>query len=193
MRPILILYSSREGQTRKVVGHVIEYLAVHNHEICVEDVESWLEPLNPADYRAVIVAASVHHGPHASEMVPFVRRRRFELRRVPTGLLAISLAAASTQPESQDALRHARSRAEIAKATKTFLESTGVAPRRLLPVAGSLLYTPEGRLDRFVLQQLADETSASAPTPWTRLDRFVDELLSLPPPLPARRAASVHG
>jgi menaquinone-dependent protoporphyrinogen oxidase len=198
MRPVLILYSSREGQTRKVVGRVIEHLTVHCKEVCVEDVESWSESMSAADYRAVVIAASLHHGQHASEMSSFVSGHRIELARLPTAFLAISLVAASAEPEERDHSQHPRSSAEVAKAIEAFRERTGLTPRRTLPVAGALLYTADGRLERFVLQRIARDgaldrdSGVFEQTSWTRVERFIDEFLSLPPAMPARKMAAAH-
>jgi len=190
MRPILILYSSHEGQTRKVVAHVIEYLTVRTKEACIEDVESWTESISPADYRAVVLAASLHFGQHVSKTVTFVNEHREELGRLPTAFLPISLTSARAEAVGDQPSPHARDRAEIAKATRDFLEHTGLRPRRILPVAAALLYTSHGQFDRFALQHIADDTGldpASEQALWTRLDSFIEAFLCLPPPIPARR------
>ena len=196
---MLVLYSSREGQTRKVVAHVIEYLTVRGKEARIDDVENPLESPNAAGYRAVILAASVHLGEHAHRMIGFVRKHRSELADLPTAMLAVSLAAGA-EGAGQDLSQHVRSGAEIAKATRDFLERTDFEPTRILPVAGAVLYTQEGRFVRFVMQRIGRDSGLDPcghrdveQTAWNRLDRFVDEFLSGRPPVPARRAAAVHG
>jgi len=198
MRPVLVLYSSREGQTRKVAARVIEYLTVRCKEARVDDVENPIESMDTAHYRAVVLAASVHLGERAGEMITFVRKHRIELARLPTAFLPVSLAAACAEDERALA-QHARSSAEIAKATQDFLQRTGFAPSRILPVAGALLYSRQGRFERFVLQCIAHDGLESdgcrdlEHTGWKRLDRFIDEFLDLRPALPSRKAARAHG
>jgi menaquinone-dependent protoporphyrinogen oxidase len=200
MRPVLILYSSSEGQVRKVVARVIEYLTVRGKEARIDDVGNPIESMDAAGYRAVVLAASVHLGQHASEMISFVRKHRNELGRLPTAFLAVSLAAASAEDEKLDPSQHARSSAEVAKATRDFLERTGLTPRRVLPVAGAVLYTRQGRFARFVMQPIAHDSGVDPDsdrdfehTAWNRLDRFIDEFLSLRPPIPVRKAVPAHG
>jgi menaquinone-dependent protoporphyrinogen oxidase len=207
MRPVLILYSSSEGQVRKVAAHVIEYLTVRGKEARVDDVENPIEEVNAAGYRAVVIAASVHLGPETSQMIGFVQKHRNELERLPTALLAVSLAAGSADMDRQALSRHTRSSAEVAMATKEFLGRTGFAPSRILPVAGALLYSQKGQFVRFVMQGLAHESGVMQRIPresgidadgdrdfertaWNRVDCFADEFLSLRPAIP-RRAA--HG
>ncbi len=199
---MLLLYSSSEGQTRKVAAHVIEYLTVGGKETWIEDVENPREPMNAADYRAVVIVASVPLGQEARTMISFVRDYRKELMRLPTALLAISLVAASAEDPPHQQLRHARSGAEVAKATDDFLWRASFTPSRILPIAGALLYTQQGRFVRFALQRIANAPSLELEghpdfetIAWHRLDRFVDEFLTsnLRPSLPARKAALAHG
>ncbi len=200
MRPVLILYSSSEGQTRKVVAHVIEYLTVRGKEARIDDVENPIESMKADDYRAVVLAASVHLGQHTGGMIPFARRHRHEMGRLPTAFLPISLAAASAEDETQDHSLHVRSGAEVARATNDFLDRTGLSPTRILPVAAALLYSRQGRFVRFAMQCTAQDSGFDPDSQgdfeqmaWNRLDRFVDEFLNLRPAIPARRAAVAHG
>jgi menaquinone-dependent protoporphyrinogen oxidase len=207
MRPVLLLYSSSEGQVRKVAAHVIEYLTLRSKEARIDDVEGPIESVNAAGYRGVVLVASVHLGPETSQMISFVQKHRNELERLPTALLALSLAAGSAEVERQAHSRHARSSAEVAVATKEFLGRTGFAPSRILPVAGALLYTRQGQFVRFVMQHIARDSGVmqriardSGLDPdgdrdfersaWNRVDCFVDEFLNLRPALPTRRAAA---
>jgi menaquinone-dependent protoporphyrinogen oxidase len=200
MRPVLVLYSSSEGQTRKFAARVIEYLTLRGKEARVDDVENPIELVNAANYRAVVLVASVHLGQHASQMMSFVRRHRDELARLPAAFLAVSLAAASAEDERQDHSRHARSSAEVKSAIHDFLERTGFAPSRILPVAGTLLYKRSGQFTRFVMQHIAADTDRGPEgerdferTAYDRVDGFIDEFLNLRPALPARKAARAHG
>jgi menaquinone-dependent protoporphyrinogen oxidase len=200
MRPVLVLYSSSEGQTRKFAARVIEHLTVHGREARVDDVENPIEAMNAASYRAAVLVASVHLGQPASQTMWFVRRHREELARLPAAFLAVSLAAASAEDERQDHSRHARSSADVKNAIDDFLERTRFAPTRILPVGGTLLYKRSGQFARFVMQHIDPDTGLVPDgdrdlecTANDRVDRFIDEFLSLRPALPARKAARAHG
>jgi menaquinone-dependent protoporphyrinogen IX oxidase len=197
MRPVLLVYSSGEGQPRKVVAHVVEHLTLRGKETWIDDVENPNESINAADYRAVVLATSVPLGEHTNKMTAFVRRHRYELGRLPTALLAVSLTAASAVDERHG--WHARSRAEIANATRDFVERTSFKPSRILPLAGALLYSQEGRFVRFAMQRVVRDSHVDSQgfhdferMAWKRLDRFIDELFDLRPAIPGRRAAA-HG
>jgi menaquinone-dependent protoporphyrinogen oxidase len=197
MRPVLILYSSSEGQTRKFAARVIEYLTSRGKEARVDDVENPIESVDAANYRALVLVASVHLGQHASQMMSFARRHRDELARLPAALLPVSLTAASADDE-QDATQHPRSFDEVARATQMFLECTGFAPSCILPLAGTLLYTRRGQFVRFIVQPVAqdgvdtDGDRDFERTAWKRLDSFIDDFLNIRPALPSRKAAPAH-
>jgi len=199
MKPILVLYATREGQTRKIAEHVTQYLVARGLEARLEDVESPIESIDPAHFQAVVLAASVNHGNHAREMIGFVRAYRMELARLPTALLSVSLAAASAEDGRQAGANHAHTSAEVAKATREFLDRTGLQPARILPVAGALLYSEYGRLVRFVMQRITQDAELGADTPhdfeyaaWARLDRFIDEFLGFRSSTRARAAVPAH-
>jgi menaquinone-dependent protoporphyrinogen oxidase len=199
MKPILVLYATREGQTRKIAEHVAQYLVARGLDVCLEDVENPIESIDPAHFRAVVLAASIHHGPHAREMVGFVKANREVLARLPTAFLSVSLAAASAEDERQTGAKHPWTSAEVAKATQVFLDRTGLRPVRVLPVAGALLYSEYGHLVRFVMQRITqDSERGGSPShdfeyaAWARLDRFIDGFLSLQPPARPQPGVLAH-
>ena len=199
MKPILVLYAPREGQTRTIAEHVAQYLVARGLEARLEDVESPIESIDPAHFQAVVLAASVNHGDHAREMIGFVRAYRMELARLPTALLSVSLAAASAEDNRQTGAKHVHTHAEVAKATEEFLVRTGLLPTRILSVAGALLYSEYGRLVRFVMQRIPQDPERDVDIPhdfeyaaWARLDRFIDEFLGLRPSTRARAPVPAH-
>jgi menaquinone-dependent protoporphyrinogen oxidase len=199
MKPILVLYATREGQTRTLAEHVTQYIVARGLEARLEDVENPIEGIDPNHFQAVVLVASVHHGNHAREMIGFARAYRNELARLPIALLSVSLTAASAEDDRHLTARHAHGHAEIAKATRTFLDRTGLRPARILAVAGALLYSEYGRFVRFIMQRIPQDGEPAADTTrgfeyaaWARLDRFVDEFLGFRPSLRPLASASVH-
>ncbi len=199
MKPVLVLYATREGQTRSIAEHVAQYLVARGLEARVEDVENPIESIDPAHFRAVVLAASVNHGSHARDMISFVKAHREALSRVPMAFLSVSLAAASAEDQRQSGARHARTSAEVARATQEFLERTELRPDRILPVAGALLYSDYGRLVRFVMQRIPQDCELEGGTShdfeyaaWARVDRFIDEFLDLRSSMRAQAPVPVH-
>jgi menaquinone-dependent protoporphyrinogen oxidase len=93
----VVVYTTREGQTRRIAEHVAANLKQQGLSVNLLEGRYVPAGLSLGGYSAVILAASVHRGKHESEMVRFVRDRRTELQQLPTALLSVSLSQAGAQ------------------------------------------------------------------------------------------------
>jgi phytoene dehydrogenase-like protein len=71
----LVLYATREGQTRRIAERIAGALRLRGHEPDVRDARTDA-PTSLSGYRGAVLAASVHRGEHEPEMIAFVRRHR---------------------------------------------------------------------------------------------------------------------
>jgi menaquinone-dependent protoporphyrinogen oxidase len=153
MKTLLIVYATREGQTRRVTAHLSELL--QRRGILVECANA--ASLSPdfqlgRHYAGVIVAGSVHAGHHEHELVAFARRHRAELDAVPNAFVSVSLSQGSAQDAAVPDPIRASATAQVRKALDGFIAESGWSPRRVIPVAGALRYRRYGRLLRFVIR-----------------------------------------
>jgi menaquinone-dependent protoporphyrinogen oxidase len=183
MDTILVLYATREGQTRKIAEHVGEWFRTHGQAARVVDVASPPEGFDLTGYRAVVLAASVHAGRHEREMVRFVKAHRAALERMPTAFLSVSLSEAGAEDARRSPEARAKASADVQGMIDVFVADTGLHPASVKPVAGALLYTRYGRIVRFVMKQIARKQGGSTETSsdheytdWAALDRFVESL-----------------
>ncbi len=145
MPTLLIVYSTVEGQTRRIAQAV----AGHARDAGFDPV--LLDPEHPlADgvvhFDAALVAAPVHFGKHPASVLRFVQRHREALESVPCAFLSVSMSAA----RADDA-----SRAAAAGYLTTFLAAAGWSPALAVSVAGALRYTRYGFLKRLMLRRIA--------------------------------------
>lgn len=185
MRPILIVYATREGHTRTIADHIAESLRKAGGNGHVIDAAHAPEDLELTNYEAVILAASIHGGKHEREMVRFVRNHREALERLPTVFLSSSLTEAGAEDQQQSPEHRAEARATVARLIDEFFEQTGWRATVARPIAGALLYTQYGWFMRFVMKQIVKSQRGSTDTSrdhdytdWVALDRFVDDLLA---------------
>jgi len=184
MKPLLIVYATREGQTRRIAEHVAAEVRTRGRAAEVIDARDVRPSVELTKYSAVIVAASVHAGKHEREMVAFVRAHRHGLERMPTAFLSVSLAESGAEDTGASPDVRDRSRQEVQEAIDIFFQETGWHPDRVKPVAGALLYTQYNFIIRFVMKQISRKKGATTDTSrdheytdWAALDRFVEELL----------------
>lgn len=194
MKPFLVVYASRSGQTRRLAEGIADRIRTLGHEVQTQDVKTEALPLLER-YAGVVLAASVHLGHHQREMVKFVRSRRQELNALPTVFLSVSLSEAAAEDVHRPDQERVDARRAVSKILEDFVRETGWRPQRAVPIAGALTDTGHGPLIRFLLQAVArqslldDVVREVTFTDRTALNREVDQLVragvarsgSLPP------------
>ena len=183
MASILIVFSTREGQTARVVAHLSDALQGMGHQVLACSLATRFAG-RPESYDAVIVAASVHAGEHGRRVAAFVKRHRRVLNSRPSAFVSVSLSAA--------ALNEVAGKAAKTQAQR-FLDSTGWRPDSIELAAGALRYSRFSRPWRWILRfaqrrfsgELAesgwpDLTTEREYTDWNELSAFArrfDQLL----------------
>lgn len=110
MKPVLVLYATREGQTRRIAEHLAATFRARDLPVEVRDVAQRTEEVDLASFGAAVLAASIHVGKHEPEMVEFAKRHRAELERMPSAFLSVSM----TEATAEDATKPAETREQAA-------------------------------------------------------------------------------
>ncbi len=183
MKPILVLYATREGHTRRIAEHIAATLLARGHAVESREVSTFVGPIAFHSFDSVILAASVHAGEHEREMIDFVRTHRKQLELLPTAFLSVSLSEATVEDTARPEAMRTKADADVHAMLETFFAETGWHPSRVKPVAGALLFTKYGVLVRLVMKMIAkraghttDTSQDYEYTDWNGLDRFVDEI-----------------
>jgi menaquinone-dependent protoporphyrinogen IX oxidase len=113
MKPVLILYATREGHTRRIAEHLAATVRARGHEAVVVDAAHLPEGFSLDSYAAAIVSASVHTGTHEREIVAFVKFHRAELERIPAVFLSVSLSEAGVEDPAATPERRAQAAADV--------------------------------------------------------------------------------
>ena len=197
MKPVLVLYATREGQSRKVAAHVSHMLS-ESSSVTSELLDAAELPgsFDLARYVAVVLVASVHMGKHEGEMLRFVRKNRATLAHMPTALLSLSLSHAGAQDPLRTPAQREKGLHDTAMMIERFFVDTGFRTPRVLPVAGALVYTKYGPFVRFLMKRIARAEGASTDTTrdheftdFAAVERFVRGFVA---ELPRRTAAGVQ-
>ncbi len=133
MRPLLVVYATRTGLTRRIAECIAERIHALSQEVQVQDLRT--EALPPLEhYSAVVLVASVHLGREIRRVVRFVRARRTELKRLPTLFVSVTLARTSAGgPLPDEEQLEVRRAVEILEA---LARETDWSPETSVPVAG---------------------------------------------------------
>jgi menaquinone-dependent protoporphyrinogen oxidase len=183
VKSFVVLYATREGQTRRIAEYVAAALRARGGHVDVRDVGGPLSDLDLTRYAAAVLAASIHIGKHEKTMVDFVKTHRAALEKLPTSFLSVSLSQAGVEDASRLPQKKVRSAAEVKKTIDLFLRATGWRPTHVHPVAGALLYRqyrPAIRLVMRIISKMAggstDTSRDHEYTDWKALTRFADEI-----------------
>ncbi len=186
MKALVVLYATREGQTRRIAERVSATLRSLQYTVDVLDVARELPAsFDLARYAAAVIAAPVHIGKHEKAMVEFVRKHHAELECIPSAFLSVSLSEAGAEDANATPERRKRAAANVNKMTGAFLRKTDWCPTRVHPVAGALLYRQYGTIVRLVMRFIASQAGATTDvsrdheyTDWQAVDRFAVEFAS---------------
>jgi menaquinone-dependent protoporphyrinogen oxidase len=185
MKPILVLYATREGQTRRIAEHVAATISARGLTAEVEDAATIKEPFDLGGHAAAVLAGSVHDRKHERELEAFVMKHRDALQRMPAAFLSVSLAEAAAESQAASRATREAAAAGVERLIDMFFEETGWHPEHVKPVAGALAYTRYGALTRLAMKLSAKITHLPTDTrhdheltDWVALDRFVDEIVA---------------
>lgn len=185
MLPVLIVYATRQGHTRRIAEHLAAEIRACDWQVDAVDARTLSPDFDLGHYSAAILAASAHLGKHEREMVAFVREHRAALEGMPSAFLSISLSEAGAELETNPPELRSREAHDVQRLIDEFFEETGWHPSRVKPVAGALVYTKYNVLLRLVMKHIARKSGGSTDTShdheytdWLALDRFVVEFLA---------------
>jgi menaquinone-dependent protoporphyrinogen oxidase len=176
MKPILVLYGTTEGHSRKIAEFIAERCRAAGKSVNVVDSATPEADQIPPIFAGAIIIGSVHHERHQSSLTHFVKSNLAWLSVIPTAFCSVNLAML----HKDEGLR-----AEASKSADAFLEETGLKPYSVKLVAGALKYTQYDFFKRALLRYLVNpggfdaKTSPDAEyTDWDDLGRFIDEYIS---------------
>jgi menaquinone-dependent protoporphyrinogen oxidase len=185
MKPILVLYATREGQTRKIADHVAESLRAKGLLAEVRNAAEIREPFNVESFGASVIAASVHGGHHEREITTFVQKHREALAQMPSAFLSVSLSEAGAEDLNASAEKRAQASAAAQQMLDSFLHETGFRPNIAKPIAGALVYSKYGPIVRLVMKRIAKSMGGPTDvsrdyeyTHWPTLDHYMGEFVA---------------
>ncbi len=179
MKPVAVLYATREGHTARVAAQLVAGLRKRGLDAFAQQVATFRPDRGLDACGAVVLAASVHAGRHEREMIRFVRDRRAELDAIPNAFVSVTLSQAGVQRTDATPEERARFAADVRAMTDRFQEQTGWRSKRAINVAGALAYSKYGFVVRLMMKRIARKAGGSTDTThdrdytdWTALDAF---------------------
>ena len=168
---ILLLHSSTDGHTVKIMQHIADHLAGRANCEIVD-----LNPQPDVDikgYDRVIVGASIRYGKFNKKMYDFVSRHKENLAAVNAAYFGVNLAA--RRPGNDDT--------DTSPYIKKFLKTSPWHPNRMALFAGALNYSLYGFFDRNMIRLImlimggpTDLRTNEVYTNWQAVESFTDRI-----------------
>ncbi len=168
---ILVLYSSREGQTRKIVDAMLSYVPgwqadLYNlHENPIVDMVS---------YDKVLIAASIRYGHFHSSLNKFVEQHASALKEKDAAFIAVNLVARKEEKNTPETNPY----------TRKWLQQTSWKPQHIAVFAGALRYSQYNWWQKRIIQLIMWMTGGNTDTKhdveftnWSNVQKFAERLL----------------
>jgi menaquinone-dependent protoporphyrinogen oxidase len=166
MKPILILYASRDGQAERIA----QTLAIHLNTWPVQLCNLKTPPAQIASSAAIIMVASVRYGRHLPEALQFIKQHAEQLTQIPLAIASVSLSARKGDGSPNGYL-------------KKLIHQHQLCPFAALSIAGTLNYPRYGWLDKQIIRLImrmtggpSDGVSCIEYTNWPQLAAFAQKI-----------------
>lgn len=176
MKPILVIYGTTEGHTRKIAEFIAEHLRKRGKTVNLVDSATPAAAAVLPIYAGALIGGSLHQHKHQSALAHFVKANASWLNTIPTAFFSVSLSMAGQDAEA---------RAEAKKLADEFLLETGLRPGMTRLIAGALKYTQYDWLKRTIMRTIARQAGGDTDTSqdheytdWDDVARFVDEYVA---------------
>lgn len=171
----LILFSTRDGQTREIAS----YIASELKELGVESDVVNLHRNGDIvwnNYDRVVIGASIRYGHFHASVDAFVKKHQQALGAIPSAFFSVNLVARKAEKRSPQTNSY----------TRKFLLNSPWKPDRCAVFAGALRYPRYGWLDRAMIRLIMKMTGGETDTgkevvytDWQQVARFAHEIAQL--------------
>ena len=171
MKKTLIIYSTTDGQTKKICDRIAES-SKRKSEITLCEIENAPE-INLTQYRKIVIGASIRYGKHNPLVYEFVNVNKDELEKKSTAFFTVNVVArkkGKNQPDTNPYM-------------KKFLELSGWQPDKLAVFAGRIDYPSYRFFDRLIIRFImfitkgpTDTSQTYEFTDWAKVEEFAREV-----------------
>ena len=162
-----IIYSSVDGQTKKISEKLVANLNKEQIETKIYSIENFNDDLS--DFHTLIIGASIRYGTHNKRVLEFISKNKNYLNEIKTAFFSVNLVARKEEKNS------AKTNPYLIK----FLKKTDWNPDFLEVFAGKLDYKSYSLIDRIMIKlimKLTDgPTKSDKPldfTDWKKVNDF---------------------
>ena len=171
MSKILIIYSTTDGQTKRICQRLME-LSKSTNDINLFPIEE-TEMIDLQSYEKIILGASIRYGKHSPKVFNFVKKNKDILEKKTTAFFTVNVVARKKEKNTPETNPY----------MKKFLELSGWKPNKLGVFAGKIDYPTYGFFDKqiirlimFITKGPTDTSQTYEFTDWEKVREFSRQL-----------------
>lgn len=168
MANILIIYSTTDGQTRRICERVRQVVEERGNEVALASISDAAD-IDPEPFDKIVIGASIRYGKHRPQVFEFIGRHQSLLDSRPSAFFSVSVVARKPEKNQPDTNPYMRK----------FLAQIRWRPRELAVFAGKIdypIYTFWDRqVIRFIMWMTKGPTDPRAVvefTDWDKVEEF---------------------
>lgn len=172
---ILILFSTRDGQTREIAASLASELKELAFDVDVVNLHRAAE-IAWSEYDAIVIGASIRYGHFHAALDGFIKKHQHDLAQLPGAFYSVNLVARKAE----------KSTPQTNSYTRKFLLSSPWQPDRCAVFAGALRYPRYRWYDRMMIRLIMKMTGGETDTrkevvytDWQQVTRFAHEIAQL--------------
>ncbi len=171
----LLLHSSREGQTEKILSFIEDRLTDHQ---CQKVNLHHIDDIDLLQYDKIVIGASIHYGHLNKKLYQFIDRYKQQLQESKVAFYCVNLTARKEEQKKDTPQKSAY--------VQTFLKKSPWEPTLIGVFAGALYYPRYTWFDRvmirFIMSITGGETDTSKEveyTNWNKVALFADKVATM--------------
>ena len=171
MSSLLIIYSSTDGQTKKICERIID-LSDDPHIITIMSLNEATR-IDISRYAKIIIGASIRYGKHSKELYKFIDLNKEILNQKESTFFSVNVVARKPEKSTPDTNPY----------IKKFLNISKWKPKKIGVFAGKVDYPKYSLIDRYIIKFImfitkgpTDTSQSYEFTDWAKVDVFAKEL-----------------
>tara|TARA_B100001057_G_scaffold187815_1_gene188594 strand:+ start:295 stop:822 length:528 start_codon:yes stop_codon:yes gene_type:complete len=170
MSSLLIIYSSTDGQTKKICERIIN-LSDNPSKIIIMSLDEAIR-IDISKYDKIIIGASIRYGKHSRELYNFIELNKEILNQKESTFFSVNVVARKPEKSEPDTNPY----------IKKFLKISKWKPKKIAVFAGKVDYPKYGLIDKYIIKFImfitkgpTDTTQSYEFTDWAKVEVFAKE------------------
>tara|TARA_B100000609_G_C16916470_1_gene282053 strand:- start:38 stop:559 length:522 start_codon:yes stop_codon:yes gene_type:complete len=166
----LIIYSTTDGQTKKICEEIMNYSSYRNSYEIISLEEAFNKEIEK--YDQIIIGASIRYGAHSPRVYKFIKNNKDILNKKKSAFFSVNVVARKPEKSTPDTNPYIRK----------FLKKSSWQPKKLGVFAGKIDYPKLGffnrnviRLIMFITRGPTNTNNVYEFTDWDSVKKFTSE------------------